>query len=442
MRKLITEELREQLLQGTFGLERETLRVDVNGCLAQTPHPFDSKYIDRDFCESQIELITPVCHSVQEMEEEVRRIDAQIKETLRTGKEKEYVWPFSNPPVIIDEDHIHVANYVGELEYKKEYRHYLAEKYGKRKMLFCGIHYNYAFPPILLELFAKQNGLDRKRARDNLYLHLAAKIASTSWFPVYLMAASPVMDASYLEGGTPFTSYHTGEASPRSGKDGYWNDFVPVMDYSSMDAYCASILDYVKKGAFDSASEWYWPVRVKPRGENTVERLRDYGADHIELRMLDVNPLSDIGMFREDMEFLHLYILYLTIRETYRETIRFGGPEQEYAVQDQKNAALYDLSGVSVHYHGEEIPIEQAAKRILGNMEEFFASLGMEQQVKLIQNVAERSSGHRYADRVEKLFGREYVKNGMKLAKYYSDIQERGEKAKTPEAFFGVDMPE
>ena len=48
---------------GKFGIERETLRVDSQGKLAQTPHPFGSdEHITRDFCENQIELITPVCN--------------------------------------------------------------------------------------------------------------------------------------------------------------------------------------------------------------------------------------------------------------------------------------------------------------------------------------------------------------------------------------------
>ena len=41
------------LLQGNFGLERESLRVTGDGRLAQTPHPFTyHRQITRDFCES------------------------------------------------------------------------------------------------------------------------------------------------------------------------------------------------------------------------------------------------------------------------------------------------------------------------------------------------------------------------------------------------------
>ena len=52
-------------LDALFGLEKESIRVDKNGKLAQTPHPkvFGNKlkhpYITTDFSESQVEMITP-----------------------------------------------------------------------------------------------------------------------------------------------------------------------------------------------------------------------------------------------------------------------------------------------------------------------------------------------------------------------------------------------
>ena len=54
------------LLGGTFGLERETLRVNAAGGMAQTPHPFpDDLHIVKDFCENQAEINTGVHDSAQ-----------------------------------------------------------------------------------------------------------------------------------------------------------------------------------------------------------------------------------------------------------------------------------------------------------------------------------------------------------------------------------------
>ena len=66
---------------GKFGIERETLRVDAHGRLAQTPHPFgNDENITRDFCENQIELVTPVCHSVEEAVEALSELDKTARE--------------------------------------------------------------------------------------------------------------------------------------------------------------------------------------------------------------------------------------------------------------------------------------------------------------------------------------------------------------------------
>ena len=43
--------------EGNFGLERETLRVDKNNRLAQSPHPFKEDCFARDFAENQLEIV-------------------------------------------------------------------------------------------------------------------------------------------------------------------------------------------------------------------------------------------------------------------------------------------------------------------------------------------------------------------------------------------------
>ena len=60
------------ILQATFGIERESLRINANHKVAQTPHPekLGSRsfhpYIQTDYSEPQIELITPIAHSTKE----------------------------------------------------------------------------------------------------------------------------------------------------------------------------------------------------------------------------------------------------------------------------------------------------------------------------------------------------------------------------------------
>ena len=59
-------------LKGLFGVEKENIRVDRHGVIAQTPHPaifgdkLNHSYITTDFSESQVEMITPPLPSISQ----------------------------------------------------------------------------------------------------------------------------------------------------------------------------------------------------------------------------------------------------------------------------------------------------------------------------------------------------------------------------------------
>ena len=89
------------LLRGNFGLEKESLRVDGEGFLSHTNHPFpNDDHIVRDFCENQTEINTSVAKTAAEAVGALREYDRQIQKTLKCLPEREYLWPFSNPPYI------------------------------------------------------------------------------------------------------------------------------------------------------------------------------------------------------------------------------------------------------------------------------------------------------------------------------------------------------
>lgn len=118
-----------------------------------------------------------------------------------------------------------------------------------------------------------------------------------SWLLVLLTAASPIYERSLLGFGKRGMAF-SGDGSRRFGKNGYWNHFVPALDDSSLSAYENSVARYIENGALLSASELYLPVRLKPRGENSLESLEKNGVDHIELRMFDLNPLEPLEIAR------------------------------------------------------------------------------------------------------------------------------------------------
>lgn len=344
---------------GCFGIERETLRVDSAGRLAQTPHPFgDSTAITRDFCENQIELITPVCKSIPEAMAALRRLDAETRTAI--AKNGETLWLYSNPPHFENEAEIPVANFTGVQSNKRDYREKLERRYGKRLMLFSGIHFNLSFSEEYLHSI--HAGGDYDDFRNRFYLRLYQQISRYSWLPLLLSAASPIYDRS-LDADGASGAVRSQYASMRSGKRGYWNEWIPVLQFNSVQDFIGSIQAYIDKGLLFSVSELYLPVRLKPRGENHLHNLAE-GISHIELRMFDLNPLEPLGISETDLEFAHLLLMYLSSLPEFDYT-----PEmQRQAVRNHQNAALYDLDGVMI----DGVPILTRAEQIITEMLGFF----------------------------------------------------------------------
>ena len=341
---------------GKFGIERETLRVDRKGRLAQTPHPFgNDEHITRDFCENQIELVTPVCSSIDEALEALAGLDKKARDVL--AENGETIWLYSNPPHFDSEDDIPIADFTGDHSSKRAYREILEKKYGKKLMLFSGIHFNFSFA----EEFLHDLNTDKEdfhSFRDTLYLRLYKQLMSHSWLLVLLTAASPYYDASLDKDGKSgiiMSEY----SSMRNSRRGYWNKFLPILDHRSLRTFTGSIKKHIVTGSLYSASELYLPIRLKPKGLNSLENLAANGVDHIELRMFDLNPSAPLGIDGRDLGFAHLLILYLLSQPDFDFT-----PElQETAAAEHKNAALLE----------PDLRLLERGMSIIENMEGFFA---------------------------------------------------------------------
>ncbi len=342
--------IRPFALEGNFGLEREALRVTADGRMARTPHPFpaDHPRIVRDFCENQTEINTRVHSTAAAAVAELASVNQMLVRHIAGSGET--LWTNSNPPPIADEDEIVPARFTGALSGKSAYRDYLARKYGKHLMAYCGIHVNFSFGERLVEAAWKNAHSPRpvprpsspapRDFRDGLYLHVAAQCVKWGWAIVALTAASPA---------GPY-------ASVRGSERGYWNRFVPILDFSSVKAYAKSIAQYVQDGLLVAPSEFYYPVRLKPRGPNSLLALEERGIDHIEIRCVDLNPLTGGLVDVRDVEFVHLFMLWCAAQK--RETL--SAAQQKAAVGLFKAAARLDFDWTAV---GE----------LLERMGEFFA---------------------------------------------------------------------
>lgn len=410
-------DVKQRILEGNFGLEKESLRIKKDGMLSHSPHPFtDDTHIVKDFCENQTEINTSVHTSAKEAIEELEFHNRRIYKRLESLPEREYLWPFSNPPYIENESDIPVAVFGGIEVSKTAYREYLSAKYGRYKMTFSGIHVNYSFSEKLLEAdFKYQKETDYQEYKNRFYLELAQRMAAYGWLLVAVTAASPFLDSSFVEKGIYNQDVFTGMASVRCGEMGYWNEFAPILDYHNISAYADSIRKYVDMGLLKAASELYYPIRLKPAGENNLESLCRNGVNHIELRMFDLNPLASAGVEEKDIIFAQLLMVWLaaTMGQPFSEK------DQIQAVQNFKNAARYDLKTVNIlTSDGEIYSVAHAALKVIDIMKEFYGELSLDVD-EILQFEYEKftDADNRYAWKIRKQFGDGYVKKGLELVK-------------------------
>ncbi len=408
--------IRAFLMKGRIGLEKESLRIDSRGYMAHTPHPFQGDpNIVRDFSENQTEINTPVAESAQQALELLVQYDRKIRDTIRRFDEPEYLWPFSNPPYIRNEMDIPIAQYYGDEADKTLYRNYLAQRYGRYKMTFSGIHFNYSFSEEMLRLeFAERGGSDWRAFKDQFFVSLAERMEIYGWLLVAVTAASPLLDSSFVAKGILGETLFTGLASVRCSELGYWNFFSPVLDYANLDAYVDSILRYVDQKLIRYPSELYFPIRLKPDGKYDVYQLKSGGVGHIELRMIDLNPFAAAGVDLRDIQFAELLLIWAACQEERR----YDENDHMSAVQNFKTAAHYDLKTVHILMPGgESLLATDAALLILEEMEEFFRDFSDEvKQVIAFQRNKFVDGESRYAWKVKALYQDGFVEKGLRAA--------------------------
>ncbi|MGU8044819.1 bifunctional glutamate--cysteine ligase GshA/glutathione synthetase GshB [Streptococcus suis] len=292
------------ILQATFGIERESLRINSNHRVAQTPHPHKlgsrsfHPYIQTDYSEPQLELITPIAQSTKE----ARRLLGAITDVAARSMDKqEYLWPLSMPPVISEEE-IQIAQLESDYEY--QYRVGLAERYGKLLQSMSGIHYNFELGKDLTQqLFEASDYDDLITFKNALYLKLAQNFLRYRWLLTYLYGASSLAEKGFL-------SEEVGcVRSIRNSKHGYVNAEDVHISFSSLEQYVADIEQAVQSGQLSAEKEFYSAVRL--RGAKTSRDYLSKGISYLEFRSFDLNPYDPLAISQETLDTVHLFILSL-----------------------------------------------------------------------------------------------------------------------------------
>lgn len=408
------------LFDGRFGLEKESLRVlQKDAALSASPHPFNHPHITVDFAENQTEINTGVHSTIEAARKECEQLTTLIEQTLAANGEM--LWPFSNPTHIDSEEQIPMLK-SGSAD-SIAYREYLASRYGKRKMLYCGIHFNFSFTDELLDreydAYTKETGLpvmSRRDFQDRFYLDLCQKLIWFGWILSVLLNASPIYDGSLFDDLEKGKTNFAGLSSMRNSILGYWNFFTPRFDFSSMQAYTASIQEYVTYGQLKAPRELYYPVRIKPRGAYSLESLNADGADHIELRMIDLNPYELAGMTEDDAIFCHLFLLYLACMDDFS----LDWKSQILALQNFKSACTLPLRHARIIFSvSRHAFAKEEAAAFLDKMKAFFAPIASKRQMQAIESQLEKLASERkclLACRVRQDFP-DFIEDGIKQAR-------------------------
>lgn len=337
------------------GVERETLRIAANGHLSQAPHPevlgapLTHKWVTTDFAEALLEFITPADDDIDHMLAFLRDIHRYVARNL--GEER--MWPMSMPCFIDHGQPIELAQYgssnIGR--YKTLYREGLKNRYGALMQVISGVHYNFSLPLAFWQ--ARLGVADDAHGKEQIsagYLSLIRNYYRFGWIIPYLFGASPAVCSSFLDGRKthlPFERAASGiiylpyATSLRLSDLGYTNKSQSQLGitFNRMDEYIAALKRAIKvpsaeyqriglerngerlqvnTNVLQSEHELYAPIRPKRVtrvGESPSDALVRAGIEYIEVRSLDINPFSPIGIDQQQARFLDLFLIWCTLAE-------------------------------------------------------------------------------------------------------------------------------
>ena len=337
------------------GVEKESLRVDANGTLSKLPHPpglgspLTHPSITTDYSEALLEFITPV-------EESVAGVLNQLEKTHRFAYQhlhQERLWVTSMPCIVHGDNSIPIARYgssnIGQM--KHFYRVGLSSRYGRLMQAIAGIHYNFSLSDDFWSHWQEIQGntLPTASYRSECYLALVRNFYRYTWLVAYLFGASPAVCGSFVEGKKhqlePFgqSSYYLPYATSLRMSDlGYRSAVQEQVNFSldNLDGYVEALRKatetphtpykdigvkvdngyrQLNHNLLQIENEYYAPVRPKRvarSGEKPSHALRDRGIEYVEVRCLDLDPFSPVGIDQHTICFLDLLLFHCLFEDS------------------------------------------------------------------------------------------------------------------------------
>jgi len=432
--EMITQAMWKQLspllTKANFGLEKEHLRVTPDARLALTPHPaiFGDKssnpFITTDFSESQMELISPPLPSISELCNFMHNLHDVVSNELGD----ELPWPQSMPAILPPEEDIPIAQYKGEFKAKEQYRKTLATNYGKSRQLICGIHFNISLADELLEALSSLlgNRMPMGALKEYLYLKMTRTLMRERWLLIWLFGETPMAAPNFrvrdLDAQHERMMQGDFAIALRTGPLGYRNKDNYVLDFDSVEGYNKVLDGLVNEGKLSHANELYLPIRLK-------FLAADLGKpSYLELRFLDLDPLSPYGVNQDALYACYMLFLYALLVE---EKEPFDGEAQAKASLRHDEVACFGRCAEAIFSEqlcGEKTLISEAASELLRNMRTLLSEYGILQDDAFEDAMAIMESYAAHPDTRPGVLVYEgckeegFINYHLKLAKRYKDL--------------------
>ncbi len=404
---LIKNDSASLLRVGLVGIEKESLRVDRNGVIAQTDHPISlgsaltHSYITTDYSEALLEFVTP---PVADTEMAIGFLE-DIHRFVYPKLEDECLWPASMPCKLNGEHSIRIAEYgssnLGIM--KNVYRRGLGYRYGKMMQVIAGIHINFSMPenfwPAWQQLSGESGNL--QEFANQQYFGLIRNLQRIGWLIPYLFGASPAVDRSFSHKGVvglkkwdEETLFGADATSLRLGDIGYTNhreneigikacydnlsEYVkcltraietPYAPYEEIGVKVNGEYRQLNANILQIENEYYSTVRPKQvarRKEKPTHALLERGVQYVEIRSLDLNPFSRHGLNIDQLRFMEVLFIYCLLGKNELIDRR---EREEIDINEYEVAHHGRNPGLHLRRMGESISLKQWCKEIFLGLE-------------------------------------------------------------------------
>src|SRR5699024_9929662 len=226
---------------------------------------------------------------------------------------------------------------------------------------------------LLQKIFRLQDKYTEYTAfKTELYLKVTRNYLHYRWLVTYFYGASPLSEAGYF---TDENQPYEPVRSIRSSRYGYKNKSNVKVTYANIKDYIADLDKMVETGKLSEEKEFYAPVRL--RGGKKVADLAHKPIRYIELRNIDLDPFHPYGISKEEVEFLHLFLLFLLTKDEQ------AAPDEWVAQGDELN------DRVALEHPLKVTQYQNEAKKFIDELKEFSSDLDLDISTDLFTTLAE-----------------------------------------------------